>query len=76
MFTCDQCERSVEAEPHETVTGRQLCDPCNDLLLGLAAGVVAAGPSADIGDQVVAGLATAGWFARLRARRRSDGHRG
>lgn len=46
------------------MTGRDLCQPCQDTLLGLSAGVIASG--GDVGQSI----ATAGWFSRLRERRR------
>ena len=63
-FTCASCGRRVRETPHVTVTGRELCQACNDRTLGLAAGMVAGG-----GDPAQA-IATAGWFSRLKTRRR------
>ncbi|WP_024286583.1 hypothetical protein [Cellulomonas sp. KRMCY2] len=60
-YTCDSCRRTSTGSPVVTVTGRDLCDPCNDRLTGAAAGLAA-------GDGVAATVATAGWYARLRRR--------
>jgi hypothetical protein len=61
--TCDHCA-AAEANPERTtVTGRHLCDSCADELLGATAGVIA-------GGGVAGAISTAGWFSRLRARRR------
>ena len=61
-FTCDGCGRRAPGTPEVSPTGRRLCGGCHDQLLGLAAGVVA-------GGGVPGGVATAGWFTRLRGRR-------
>ncbi|WP_031262030.1 hypothetical protein [Curtobacterium sp. B18] len=60
---CDQCRRPIQGEPVRTAT-RTLCDACGATFLGLAAGTLAG--SGDVGQ----GIATAGWFERLRRRRR------
>jgi hypothetical protein len=49
-----------------------LCDGCADHLLGLAAGMIKAGPSASMPEQVESAMSTSGWFARLRKRRRAE----
>ena len=57
-FECDQCRRSFKELPHISISGRRLCDSCNDLLLGATAGAVGGG--------VTTGIATAGWYSKLR----------
>lgn len=73
MPTCDSCRKNVKGRLNTTVTGREICDPCNDRLLGAAAGIIAAGPDASTSEQAAAALSTAGWFGWLRARRRGGG---
>lgn len=76
MATCAQCRKQVggisgvKGGLVTTVTGRRICRPCNDRLLGAAAGIIAAGSDASPAEQVGTGIATAGFFASLRARRR------
>ncbi|GAA4348325.1 hypothetical protein [Angustibacter luteus] len=65
-FTCDSCRRRANGTGQRTVTGRVLCASCHDTLTGMAAGIVAGGGTAEA-------IATAGWFSRLRARRRPRG---
>lgn len=62
-FECDSCRKRFEVAPHVTVTGRRLCAACDDQLLGMTAGAVLGGP----GDGIAGGLATAGWYARVKA---------
>ena len=62
-YRFDSCGESTSGSPTVTVTGRELCPPCNDLLLGAAAGMMAGGGVPDA-------VATAGVFARLRRWRR------
>lgn len=57
-FECDQCRRRFEDLPHISISGRRLCDTCNDSLLGATAGAVGGG--------VTTGIATAWWYSRLR----------
>ena len=66
-FTCDSCRRRRSGTGRRTVTGRELCQPCYDTLLGLSAGMIAG--NGDAGQAI----ATAGWFSRLRANRRRAG---
>lgn len=63
-FTCSSCRKPTQGEPKISMTGRRLCGRCNDQLLGLAAGAMAGG------GQPGQAIATAGWFTRLRDRRR------
>jgi hypothetical protein len=68
---CYTCRRRPATPARTSVTGRKLCDRCADALLGMAAGVIAgqnagASPSAQVGQ----GIATTGWFARIREARR------
>ena len=61
-FRCDQCERAYAGDPAgTTVTGRVLCEPCNDQFLGLAAGMIAGADHPDGG--VGNAISTAGWFS-------------
>jgi len=53
-FQCDQCRRSFEDQPHISISGRSLCDSCNDVLMGATAGSIAGG------------ISTAGWHSKLR----------
>jgi hypothetical protein len=62
-FTCDSCHKRFREGSHKTATGRAVCTACRDQILGSAAGVMAAG---GIGG----GIATAGWFARIKASRK------
>ena len=62
-YRCDSCGESRSGSPTLTVTGRELCPHCHDLLLGAAAGMIA-------GGGVPEAVATAGLFARLRRWRR------
>jgi hypothetical protein len=57
-FQCDQCRRSFKDQPHVSISGRRLCDSCNDGLLGATAGAVAGG--------VPGGISTAGWYSKLK----------
>ncbi len=72
MPTCDSCRKNVKGPLNTTVTGREICDACNDRLLGAAAGIIAAGPDASTSEQAGSGIASAGIFAWLRERRRGD----
>jgi len=67
-FRCDGCGRRRTGDVTTTVTSRRLCAPCADLLAGAVAGVVA--HQGDDGASTGAAIATAGWFAAWRARRR------
>ena len=57
-FQCDQCRRSFKDQPHISISGRRLCESCNDELLGATAGAVGGG--------VTGGISTAGWYSKLR----------
>jgi hypothetical protein len=57
-FECDSCRRSFTTAPNLSVTGRRLCDSCNDQLLGATAGAISGGISGAI--------STAGWYSKLR----------
>jgi hypothetical protein len=57
-FQCDQCRKSFSAAPHISITGRRLCDSCDDQLLGATAGAITGG--------VPGGIATAGWYSKVR----------
>ena len=68
-FRCDQCENAYSGDPAgTTVTGRELCEGCNDEFMGLAAGMVVGGGDADGG--VGNAISTAGWFSRIKRIRR------
>ena len=68
-FRCDQCSRSYAGEPAATtVTGRRLCEACNDQFLGLAAGLITGGP--DASGAVENAISTSGWFSRIKRFRR------
>ncbi|KNX37797.1 hypothetical protein [Luteipulveratus halotolerans] len=69
-FTCDQYGRSRSGTAIKTVTGRTVCRSCDDRTTGMAAGIIAAGGSQT--SPVASGIATAGFFERLRKRRRRD----
>jgi hypothetical protein len=62
-FTCDSCGRRSRERAHRTATGRTLCTACHEDLLGGAAGLIAGGGAGG-------GIATAGWFRRIRGLRR------
>ncbi len=62
-FEYDNCLKRFEVAPHGTVTGRRLCTSCDDQLLGQTAAAVLGGP----GGATAGGLATAGWYARVKA---------
>ncbi|HVX45034.1 MAG TPA: hypothetical protein VHC49_14190 [Mycobacteriales bacterium] len=62
---CDSCRKPISGRPRVSLTGRRLCPTCSDQLTGLAAGAISGG-GGDVGQSI----ATAGFFARLRARRR------
>lgn len=62
-FTCDSCRKKHTTRPQITMTGRQLCERCNDSLLGATAGYVASGT-------IEGAISTSGWYSRLRERRR------
>lgn len=66
--TCPDCHRPfTRSRPAvESITGRRICDECNGTTLSMAAGMLA-----NPGAPVAGGIATQGWFHRLRARRRS-----
>lgn len=55
---CDQCGRKLRDGGHETFT-RTLCADCNDAYTGAAAGLIA-------GGDVATGIATSGWYQRIR----------
>jgi hypothetical protein len=57
-FVCDSCRRSVTTAPNLSVTGRRLCDSCNDQLLGSTAGAITGG--------IPGAIVTAGWYSKLR----------
>jgi hypothetical protein len=42
-FQCDQCRRSFKDQPQISISGRRLCDSCNDVLLGATAGAITGG---------------------------------
>ncbi|OHV37075.1 MULTISPECIES: hypothetical protein [Pseudofrankia] len=67
-FRCDDCGQQSSGASTTTVTGRRLCASCADQLTGAAAGLIA---NQGDGPAVGAAIATAGWFAALRARRRA-----
>lgn len=69
-FTCDNCGKPKRGTPTRSMTGRVLCQDCADTLTGLAAGVLAS--EGDVGSSV----ATAGWYKRLRDRRKKPEERG
>ena len=60
-FTCENCGTRGLGSGHETITGRRLCQRCNDELMGASAALVA-------GGGVPEAIATAGWYARMRQR--------
>jgi hypothetical protein len=70
MAVCDNCRKRKAVPARRSVTGRELCDPCADQLLGAAAGMLAAQQSGS--DPVAGALSTAGWFRRIRAARKRD----
>lgn len=55
---CDQCGKKLRGGGHQTFT-RTLCASCNDAYMGAAAGLIA-------GGDVETGIATAGWYQRIR----------
>ena len=57
-FQCDQCRRTFTAAPHISISGRRLCDSCDEQLLGATAGAVVGG--------LTEGVATAGWYSKLK----------
>lgn len=52
------------AHPPDRHGARELCDPCQDELMGMTAGTIAGG------GEVGPAIATAGFFKRLRERGR------
>jgi hypothetical protein len=63
-FRCENCGKASSGPPKVTVTGRKLCQRCNDQLTGLAAGMITTG------NDPAGSIAVSGWFSRLRQRRR------
>lgn len=66
-FTCEECGSRTSGAPNLTVTGRELCGDCYQVLLGLSAGMLAGGGPGE-------SVATAGVLVRFqewRRRRRS-----
>ena len=61
-FECDNCRKRFSRAPKVSVTGRKLCEACDDQLLGATAGYIVGG--------VPGAMSTAGWYARVRALRR------
>lgn len=73
MPKCQGCQKQVRGKLNRTVTGRQLCDACNDRLVGAAAGMIGAGPEASTTQSIVSAVATSRIFARLRKDKRDGG---
>ena len=42
-FTCEECGGRTRGQPTLTVTGRELCPDCYQVLMGLSAGMLAGG---------------------------------
>ena len=72
-WTCPDCGERTLARRRTTPTGRTVCEPCHDRLVGLAAGVLGGG--GDVGEAVSRGAATSTLFDWLRRRRREGGRR-
>jgi hypothetical protein len=64
-MTCDQCHKRLRGKPHETMTGRRLCDDCYATLQGLTVGM------ASSGGNVGTSISIAGWYKGLRKKRRT-----
>ena len=62
-FECDNCRKTFSQQPRISISGRRLCVPCDDQLLGATAGAITGG--------VAGGISTAGWYARVKALRHS-----
>ena len=71
MKQCDSCGRKTAEPLVKTVTGRQICPSCNDSLLGMAAGIMAAGSGAGTSKQIESAAAFEGFFKRIRRSRGS-----
>lgn len=61
-FTCDRCRERAKGSGRTTTTGRLLCFPCYDELLGTSAGLLAGGGAGGA-------ISTSGWLARIRRTR-------
>jgi len=73
MATCQSCRKRTADPKRKSITGRQLCPQCADQLDGLAAGLIASELQGKSGPESVGtAIATAGFFERLRARRRQS----
>ncbi len=59
-FECDQCRTRSLGTARQTATGRDLCPSCYTELIGASAAVLT-------GGGVPEAIATAGWYARVRA---------
>ncbi len=71
MKQCDSCGRK-SAEPFvKTVTGRRICQSCNDRLLGMAAGSMAAGSGAGTSKQIESAVIFEEFFKRIKRARGS-----
>jgi DNA-directed RNA polymerase subunit RPC12/RpoP len=76
MARCAQCGKQVgglggvKGGLVTTATGRRVCRPCNERLLGTAAGIITAGPDASTSEQLGSGILVTGWLERVRAARR------
>ncbi len=62
----ESCGRRRSGKAHVTVTGRSICDSCNDVLLGATAGAMTSNYEAG------ATIATAGVFTRISRRKAQE----
>jgi hypothetical protein len=67
-FTCEECGSRTRGEPQLSITGRELCPDCYQVLLGMSAGMLAGGGTAEA-------MGTAGAFVRLKEWGRRRRHR-
>lgn len=65
---CEQCRGRIRGRIHTSITGRYLCERCHTQLQGRTAGVVA-------GGGVRGGIATGGWYARVKQAMSGRGRR-
>jgi hypothetical protein len=57
-FQCDQCRRSFKDQPRLSISGRRLCQACDEELLGATAGAITGG--------IPGAVSTAGWYSKLK----------